>query len=166
MKSITTGYFNEITLLKVMATLFITWFHFKWTAPQQFAPLFIGGAIGNSLFFFASGYLLSFKKERFWGEWLMKKIIRIMPSVWVFMSVTFVVSMVHEGVYQGEWYNWIYPTKFWFVNSILCFFLLSYLLLKDDKRKAQKIFAGKAVQSQIPKFSNGLRRSKLLRRLQ
>ena len=27
---------NEITLTKVLATFFITWFHFKWTVPQTF----------------------------------------------------------------------------------------------------------------------------------
>lgn len=31
------GYFNEITIMKAIAAFFITWFHFKWTVPDQFA---------------------------------------------------------------------------------------------------------------------------------
>lgn len=84
MKRIIDGYFNEITLLKVIATFCITWFHFKWTVPAQLSPLFIGGAIGNSLFFFASGFLLKFKDEQYPCEWLIKKFLRLLPSIWIF----------------------------------------------------------------------------------
>lgn len=67
------GYYNEITIMKAMAAFLITWFHFKWTVPHQFANAFIGGAIGNTIFFFCSGYLLKFKDEKFAGEWFVKK---------------------------------------------------------------------------------------------
>ena len=39
----TKGYYNEITVMKAMAAFFITWFHFKWTVPQEYANLFVGG---------------------------------------------------------------------------------------------------------------------------
>lgn len=118
-------FYNEITLMKVLATFFITWFHFKWSVPERLAPLFIGGAIGNSLFFYASGYLLKFKEEKFYGEWFLKKLIRLLPSLWVFYIVTIFLFPDKVSV---EWYNFFYPTTFWFVNSIVCFFLVSYLL--------------------------------------
>lgn len=120
------GYYNEITILKVIATLFITWFHFKWNVPEQYAPLFIGGAIGNSLFFFCSGYLLKIKSERYPGEWLIQKLIRILPSVWVYMGITLLL-----GVATYNWNNIIYPTPYWFVNAILCFFVIFYLFRKQ-----------------------------------
>lgn len=111
-------YYNEITLLKVCATFFITWFHLKQYAPDSLRPLFIGGALGNSLFFFASGFLIRMKKENFVGEWIVHKYIRIMPSVWLATILTiFIISEV-------SLYEWIYPTHFWFVNAILCFFLI------------------------------------------
>ena len=36
-------------------------------------------------------------------------------------------------IFRGEtswfaWFNWIYPTTYWFVNAIICFFLVAYLL--------------------------------------
>ena len=61
--------------MKVIATFFITWFHFQLVVPQKFAPLFIGGVIGNSLFFYASGYLLKFKEENYTGNWIVNKCI-------------------------------------------------------------------------------------------
>lgn len=117
--------YNEITLIKVLATLFITWFHFKWTVPQNFAPLFIGGAIGNSLFFYASGHLLKFKEERFYGQWIVGKIIRLLPSIWVFYTLTLLLFPDRMNI---AWYNFFYPTTFWFVNCILCYFLIMFLL--------------------------------------
>lgn len=118
-------YYNEITLIKIFATFFITWFHFKGIVPETFAPLFVGGGIGNSLFFYASGYLLSFKQEDYYGQWVIKKFVRILPSIWVF---TMVVLMFAPYAIDFKWYNLIYPTRFWFVNCILCFFFVIYLL--------------------------------------
>ena len=76
-------YYNHITILKVLATIFITWFHFKSFAPMPIDKLFIGGILGNSLFFFCSGYLSSIKSEKYKGEWLINKWTRIMPSIWI-----------------------------------------------------------------------------------
>ena len=117
-------FFNEITLLKVIAVCFITWFHFKWTVPPQYSNLFIGGAFGNSLFFYASGYLLKSQKDNFVGEWLLRKFIRIMPAVWI----TCLISILFGKDYN--FIEYIYPTPFWFINAILFFFLIIYILKK------------------------------------
>ena len=45
-------FYNNITLLKVLATFLITWFHLKPYVSDILQPLFIGGALGNSLFFY------------------------------------------------------------------------------------------------------------------
>lgn len=58
------------------------------------------------------------KKERFKGEWILHKYIRIMPSVWI---ATMLTAFVNKSVL---WYERIYPTHFWFVNAILCFFFI------------------------------------------
>lgn len=124
-------FYNDITIIKLLATFFITWFHFKGVVPESLAPLFIGGAIGNSCFFYASGYLLSFKPEKYRGQWLVNKYVRIMPSVWIFSIVMLAATI--GGV---KWYNFLYPTQFWFVNCILCYFLIVYLVRKllDTKK--------------------------------
>lgn len=119
-------FYNDITIIKLLATFFITWFHFKDVVPEQFAPFFIGGAIGNSMFFYASGYLLSFKKDRYYGQWLVNKYLRIMPSIWVFTVGCFFVT--NSSGMNFQWTMLFYPTKFWFVNCILCYFLIVYLV--------------------------------------
>lgn len=119
-------FYNDITIIKFLATFFITWFHFKGVVPERFAPIFIGGAIGNSMFFYASGYLLNFKEEKYYGQWLVNKYLRIMPSIWVFTVVLFLITN-GEGMFF-QWTMLLYPTKFWFVNSILCYFLIAYLV--------------------------------------
>lgn len=45
------GFYNEITIMKAIAAFLITWFHFKWTVPDMFSNIFVGGAIGNTIFF-------------------------------------------------------------------------------------------------------------------
>lgn len=119
-------HYNEVTIMKAIATLFITWFHFKWTVPEALSPFFIGGAIGNSIFFFCSGYLLKFKEERFWGQWMVQKYLRVMIPVWI-VYVMMTCGDVLRGVgMNAGWQHWIYPTYFWFVNSILFYFLIVF----------------------------------------
>lgn len=136
-------FFNEITLLKVIGVCLITWFHFKWTVPQQYANFFIGGAFGNSLFFYSSGYLLKVKRDMFCGEWFIRKYIRIMPAVWI----TCFASMM-----LGKSYNiteFIYPTSFWFINSILCYFFVIYIILNRQFRTIIHINENKYILSRL-----------------
>ncbi len=139
-------YYNDITILKAMATVFITWFHFKWSVPEELAPLFVGGAVGNSLFFFCAGYLLKFKEERYLGKWLLGKYLRIMPAIWVVFLLFGLFDLIRFGTFAlpsvGEW---LFPTRYWFVVSILIYFLIFYLLrpllVIADKRR-NMVFLG------------------------
>lgn len=132
-------YYNEVTIMKAMATLFITWFHFKWSMPEIVQPLFVGGAIGNSIFFFCSGYLLKFKEEKYYGQWMIQKYVRVMVPVWIVYAL-----MIGGNVLRGTdtllgWQHCIYPTTFWFVNSILCYFLIVFIAQRwIDARKTDK----------------------------
>lgn len=122
-------FYNEVTLLKVAAILFITWFHFKWFVPESLSPIFIGGAIGNSIFFFCSGYLLSFKEERYYGQWLLRKYIRIMSAVWITLLLIILCTFFREGlIICYPLYEWLFPQQFWFVRAILVYFLISYVI--------------------------------------
>lgn len=119
-------HYNEVTMIKAIATLFITWFHFKWTVPEALSPFFIGGAIGNSIFFFCAGYLLKFKEESFWGQWMVQKYLRVMIPVWIVYLLFIVCDLLRGYTINEGWQHWIYPTDFWFVNSILCYFLIVF----------------------------------------
>lgn len=122
------GFYNEITIMKAIAAFLITWFHFKWTVPDMFSNIFVGGAIGNTIFFYCSGYLLKFNEEKFKGEWLIKKIIRLLPSVWIFMLFVCLFNFIRNQQLVYSIFNWIYPTTYWFINAILFFFLVIYIL--------------------------------------
>ena len=125
------NYYNEITILKAVATLFITFFHFKWSVPHALAPLFIGGAIGNSIFFFCSGYLLSFKVETYPGQWMAKKYFRIMPAVWVTLCILSVFSIFRFGEFRSySLQEWLFPDQFWFVRAILTYYIVTYVEFK------------------------------------
>lgn len=127
-------YFNEVTIMKAIATLFITWFHFKWTVPDVYQSLFIGGAIGNSIFFFCSGYLVKFKKERYKGEWLVKKYFRLMPAVWITLSLMIICTLIKNGTFiKIPILEWFYPMQFWFVRAILLYFMVTYLVFNINK---------------------------------
>lgn len=122
-----TQYYNEVTIMKAIAALFITWFHFKWTVPDMLQPIFVGGAIGNSLFFFCSGYLLKFKEEKYPGQWLVQKYLRVMVPVWIVYMLMMGADMMRGHRTLIPLQLWFYPTLFWFVNVILCYFLIVYL---------------------------------------
>lgn len=132
-------YYNEVTIMKAIATLFITWFHFKWSMPEVVQPLFVGGAIGNSIFFFCSGYLLKFKEEKYYGQWMIQKYMRVMIPVWIVYMMMIGCDLLRGmDIYCG-WQKWIYPTTFWFVNSILCYFLIVFIVQRwIDARKTAK----------------------------
>ena len=127
----TSAYFyNEITLLKAAAALFITWFHFKWSVPHSLSPLFIGGAIGNSIFFFCSGYLLSFKSKdnKYPGQWFLKKYFRIIPAVWVTLALLIVCTFIRTGAINGyHIMEWFYPKQFWFIRAIFIYYFVTYI---------------------------------------
>lgn len=140
-----TKYYNSITILKSFAVLFITWFHFKWSVPESLSPIFIGGSIGNSIFFFCSGYLLSFKREKYKGQWLLQKYLRIIPSVWVTLGIMTICSCFRPGISFGiSFIEWFWPNQFWFVKAILIYYFISYVsfdlfsIFHIDERKISK----------------------------
>lgn len=47
-----------------------------------------------------------------------------MPSVWI--ASIFLIFTSHKL----DWYEWIYPTHFWFINAILCFFFIYWIAHK------------------------------------
>ena len=114
--------------MKAIAAFFITWFHFKWFVPSHFAPLFVGGAFGNSLFFFCSGYLLKFREEKYFGQWILAKYLRLMPVVWVTFTLCCVTHFYTDCRWEPTSFRqWILPEYYWFVCSILLYYLICWI---------------------------------------
>lgn len=69
------------------------------------------------------------------GEWFVKKLVRLLPSLWVFMLFSLAVDTYTGQTAGFQWFNWVYPTPYWFINAIICFFLVSWIINKINKRK-------------------------------
>lgn len=65
-----------------------------------------------------------------------------MPSVWTFCFIVNIIFLAITGTVRYAWVNFIYPTPFWFINAILCFFAVSYILFKLTLSKLPKIQGG------------------------
>lgn len=115
---------NYISILRCFALLIIINSHCG-AFYGSFSFLGTGGAVGNALFFFTSGYTLCLGNKNIgFGKWMLKRIIRIYPSVWLFLLLS---NLFLEGKY---YYSDFFITPFWFVNAIFVFYILFYAVIK------------------------------------
>jgi len=143
--NLTKGFYNEISLLKVFAFFLVTWFHLKFVVPESYQSFFLGGSIGNGIFMYCSGYLFHLKSERVPGQWIFQKWYRMFPSIWVFLAL---VSIWTFPMITFKWFNFIYPSDFWFVDALLIYFFVSYVLkkiLNNDKLELTILIIGACV---------------------
>ena len=112
---------SAIDILKFIAVLLITWSHFE--APLgKYQALATGGAFGDSLFFFMSGYtlLLSNRKTTFLN-WYKRRINRIYPTVFAWALIVAVLlggkSNMKDIILHGGGF---------FVACIMLFYLMFY----------------------------------------
>lgn len=118
---------QSIVFLKFLAALFITNSHFIKVYPHFLAYLATAGSLGNSLFFFVSGFTLINSNKKNFDKWFLKRIIRIYPQV---ILVTLTLHLLSERVSLA---NYVYPTLYWFVNAILLFYILYYFIPKTKE---------------------------------
>lgn len=90
-----------------------------------------GGAVGNALFFIASGYLL-FPATTGFISWFWHRISKIYPYVWVhtiFMLIIGFKKLSWSPVSVFEVFIW--PTHYWFIGAIIIFYVFSYFITKN-----------------------------------
>lgn len=111
---------SSIDILKFIAVLLITNSHFdeQYTSCQQLAT---GGAIGDVLFFFCSGYTLFLGRMGRFDAWYKRRIRRIYPSILAWALLTSIVwnyrtNLFYALISGGEW----------FVSCILIYYVLLY----------------------------------------
>ena len=114
-----------IDLLKFIAVFFITWSHFE-LPLGRYSALATGGAFGDTLFFFVSGYtLLLSKRGNGFFNWYKRRINRIYPTVfaWALLTSLFIKSDCNmlEVLLSGGGF---------FVSCIMVFYLLFYPVKK------------------------------------
>lgn len=117
---------ESIFLYKLIAAVLITNSHMG-PIYGKFASLAIGGALGNTFFFIASGFLASSKKTSFL-PYMKKRILRIWPAVIVVTIVMYVLGELPEYTSVLEMVRaCIFPTAFWFVNAVIVCYILFYI---------------------------------------
>ena len=117
------GHFSSIQILRGMAALFVVFFHvsemlLQYTDRQgifcRFASLWHTGAAGVDLFFIISGFVMvqstrdKFQKNGSSSEFMLRRIIRIVPLYWLYTSVMLVLVLLpftlKNQVFSG-WYT-------------------------------------------------------------
>lgn len=131
---------KSIDLLKFFAALLITNSHIEVFEPQY--GLSTGGAIGDALFFFCSGYTLFMGNMGRFDNWYKRRLTRIFPPiiVWgILLSFCFNIhrSMFYTIVHSGGWfikciliyYLIAYPIRKYALSYLRCIFICSVVLL-------------------------------------
>jgi len=116
-------FFDYITLLKFVAILMITNSHSKWMYPDSLQSLACGGAWGCAIFFFCSGFTMAnIRTDCFW-KYLLKRVVRIYPVIWIWYLLTFSIQE------DFTWKYMLWP-KYWFIQAILTFYVFFYFCMK------------------------------------
>lgn len=118
-----------IDILKFMAVFLVMNSHMELCYPKyQF--LATGGAIGDALFFFASGFTLFLGRDLRFDAWYKRRISRIYPSIIACAIVAYVVWRFEENI--GDI---LIGKRYWFIGCILIYYVFLYPLKKIKSTK-------------------------------
>ncbi|MDY4173771.1 MAG: acyltransferase family protein [Bacteroidales bacterium] len=113
---------KAIVLFKFFAALLITYSHMAILFPK-FNWLVTGGAIGDGLFFFCSGFTLFLGRKSSFSDWYGRRVSRIYPSIimWALLSALF---------FGWEWSvtDLLTTPKYWFIPCIMVYYAIFYLV--------------------------------------
>ena len=108
--------------MKFIAALFITYSHMGILFPK-YGGLVTGGAIGDGLFFFCSGFTLFLGRQDNFINWYKRRINRIYPTIimWALLSAVF---------FNWEWSvtDLITTPHYWFIPCIMVYYILFFLI--------------------------------------
>lgn len=122
----------DTTFLRFIAILLITNSHLDKLYPVP--AMSTGGQLGNSLFFMLSGFGLAASYRRkgdVFFPWLQRRLARIYPSVLlVALTAAVVTGAVFEWGVTDYVRHLLWPTEYWFVAAIVCFYVPFFWLMK------------------------------------
>lgn len=117
---------HSIDILKCIAAIIITNSHME-LLYGKYSVLATGGAIGDALFFFCSGYTLFLGKDGSFFNWYKRRINRIYPTVFAWSIIAALLFDIHNDlpmiiVRGGGWFVtciMIYYVLLWFIRHYL-----------------------------------------------
>lgn len=127
---------TDTTLMLCLATVLITLSHLDAFVPDP--RIATGGAIGNSLFFFLSGFGLakSLNAEAAGGvppslsTYLRKRVVRLYPAVVIVACAMLAAGMVRVDGIAGLAAVFVWPTPFWFISAVMVFYVPVFYLAR------------------------------------
>lgn len=109
-----------IDILKFFAVFMVMNSHMAICYPK-YEFLSTGGAIGDALFFFASGFTLFLGKKMRFDNWYKRRINRIYPSILATAIFVYVIWNFSENI--GDI---LIGKRYWFIGCILVYYVLLY----------------------------------------
>lgn len=125
----------SIDILKFFAALLITNSHMGMLYPEALVKLSTGGAIGDVLFFFCSGFTLFLGRGGNFFNWYKRRINRIYPTVLMWAAVSAFVFDAHFGMDFT-----ILHGGGWFVSCIMIYYVLLYFIRRYLVDKLKWVF--------------------------
>lgn len=117
----------SIDILKCLAALVITNSHMD-MLYGKYSMLATGGAIGDVLFFFCSGYTLILSDELVFFNWYKRRINRIYPSIFAF---TIIATLVHWDYWQyANIIEVLITGREWFIVCIMLYYIIFWFVRK------------------------------------
>lgn len=125
----------SIDILKFMAALLITNSHMGMLYPDSLVKLSTGGAIGDVLFFFCSGFTLFLGRGGNFFNWYKRRINRIYPTVLMWAAIMAFVF----GIRYGMDFTILHGGG-WFVTCIMIYYVLLYFIRRYWVDKLKWVF--------------------------
>lgn len=137
-----------IDIIKFLAALLITNSHMGKLYPENLSFMATGGAIGDALFFFCSGFTLFLKPMGRFDTWYKKRINRIYPTVFAYAIVCAFIfnisnDMRHTIIHGGGW----------FVTCIMVYYVIAYII---DRFMSNHLYISFVIASVISIISYSL----------
>ncbi len=118
---------HAIDLMKCLAAIAITNSHMVNLYPGKYSILAMGGAIGDSLFFFCSGFCLMLGCNLDFFNWYKRRVNRIFPTIFAVSLIGIIFlgndpTLKHIIIRGGGWFVqaiFVFYAVFWFVKRFL-----------------------------------------------
>lgn len=124
---------TDTTLMLFMATCLITLSHLDAFVPDP--RIATGGAIGNALFFFLSGFGLTMSLNAGGAEpslvaYLRKRVLRLYPAAILVACAMLAVGMIGITSPADLVKTFVWPTPFWFISAVMAFYVPIFYLAR------------------------------------
>lgn len=126
----------SIDILKFFAALLITNSHMGMLYPDSLVKLSTGGAIGDVLFFFCSGFTLFLGRGGDFFNWYKRRINRIYPTVLMWAAI---MAFVFHASFGMDFT--ILHGGGWFVSCIMIYYVFLYFIKRYFVNQLKWVFA-------------------------